>query len=509
VLGRWSAIGDWRLFFLHRDRAEGVTLDAVREVADSYLLPTNRTTALFAVVERPRFAEIPPPGDVEAMVEGYRGRSRQAVTGAATVPPSVEAIEVVMHRFALPNEMRVTLLPTRMPGARVEARLILRHGSADALQGKRALAQITGAMLSHGQSGLADPAIQDSLRRLRAYATLSVSPDAIAIRIEADGRTLPDVIALVAHGLKRPVLSEEDLQNLRRSRVGRLEAARNDVEVRMNRALHRHFAPLPPGHPLGMPEIDEEIVHIEAITIEDVRTFHSDLIGATGGDLVVVGDFALEPVSEAARQNLGDWQSRQPYERLAREYFPTTAKTEHVTTSGSGNAFVAAGFAVRLSDEQPDYLAVELAQRLLRSRLERRLRGDEGVSYMVATAFSMSAADSAGRFRASASFAPANGPAAMFAFKDEIDLVQRHGFTEEEVEAAKASWLGEWASQLAQPARLAPLLAERSEQARTLWFDEVQANMLRGLTASVVNDAVRRHLTPEAMVLLIVGDLLQ
>ncbi|MFW6200697.1 MAG: M16 family metallopeptidase, partial [Gemmatimonadota bacterium] len=46
-LSEWTSMGDWRLFFLHRDRLEQVTPDAVRRVAATYLVPTNRTTGYF------------------------------------------------------------------------------------------------------------------------------------------------------------------------------------------------------------------------------------------------------------------------------------------------------------------------------------------------------------------------------------------------------------------------------------------------------------------------------
>ncbi|MFQ5528920.1 MAG: M16 family metallopeptidase, partial [Gemmatimonadota bacterium] len=50
-LSEWTSMGDWRLLFLHRDRLEAVTPDAVRRVAAEYLRPTNRTLAFFHPVD--------------------------------------------------------------------------------------------------------------------------------------------------------------------------------------------------------------------------------------------------------------------------------------------------------------------------------------------------------------------------------------------------------------------------------------------------------------------------
>ena len=42
-LSEWMAMGDWRLFFLNRDRIKKVTPADVQRVAAAYLKPANRT----------------------------------------------------------------------------------------------------------------------------------------------------------------------------------------------------------------------------------------------------------------------------------------------------------------------------------------------------------------------------------------------------------------------------------------------------------------------------------
>ena len=46
-LSEWTARGDWRLFFLHRDRIEAVTADDVNRVVQTYIKPSNRTVGRF------------------------------------------------------------------------------------------------------------------------------------------------------------------------------------------------------------------------------------------------------------------------------------------------------------------------------------------------------------------------------------------------------------------------------------------------------------------------------
>ena len=71
------AAGDWRLFFLQRDRWRAVTAADVQRVALLYLKPANRTVATFVPVATPDRAPSPPAVDIAAMVGVTR----------ATLPP--------------------------------------------------------------------------------------------------------------------------------------------------------------------------------------------------------------------------------------------------------------------------------------------------------------------------------------------------------------------------------------------------------------------------------------
>ena len=45
-LSEWAAMGDWRLYFLYRDRLEKVTAEVVERVAQEFLTRSNRTVGM-------------------------------------------------------------------------------------------------------------------------------------------------------------------------------------------------------------------------------------------------------------------------------------------------------------------------------------------------------------------------------------------------------------------------------------------------------------------------------
>jgi zinc protease len=68
ALSEWAAQGDWRLYFLYRDRIEKVTPEDVRSVAAHYLQRNNRTVGMFIPTAQPERIVVPSTPDVDALV---------------------------------------------------------------------------------------------------------------------------------------------------------------------------------------------------------------------------------------------------------------------------------------------------------------------------------------------------------------------------------------------------------------------------------------------------------
>src|SRR5262249_39171406 len=96
-LSEWAAQGDWRLYFLNRDRSEQVTPAQVQEVAARYLKPSNRTVGFFVPTTQPERTPIPELPDIAKLVGGYTGRQTKETT-RETFAVSPMAIEAQVQR---------------------------------------------------------------------------------------------------------------------------------------------------------------------------------------------------------------------------------------------------------------------------------------------------------------------------------------------------------------------------------------------------------------------------
>ena len=113
-LSESMADGDWRLFFLQRDRLKAVTAADVKRAAARYLKPGNRTTGLFYPTEKPDRAEMPPVPDVPALVKDFKGGA--ALASGEVFDPSPENIDSRTIRSALKDALILPLRPNNTPG---------------------------------------------------------------------------------------------------------------------------------------------------------------------------------------------------------------------------------------------------------------------------------------------------------------------------------------------------------------------------------------------------------
>ena len=120
------ATGDWRLYFLRRDRIEKATLADVQKFAENYLLESNRTYGQFLPTEKPVRAELPAAPDLTALLANYQGKA--AVAQGEAFDPSPANIEQRTVRFDLPNGMKVALLSKSNRGNTVNGQINLAHG---------------------------------------------------------------------------------------------------------------------------------------------------------------------------------------------------------------------------------------------------------------------------------------------------------------------------------------------------------------------------------------------
>ena len=509
-LSEWIARGDWRLFFIHRDRLRTVTPDDVKRVAATYLKPSNRTLGVFVPTEKPDRAEVPLVSDTEiaTMVKDYKGDAMVAQGEAFDPSPANVESRVKRTKF---GGLDLAMLAKENRGDSVVANLILRFGDERSLLNRAAAAQFAGRLLERGTAKHTRQQIQDEFNRLKAQVNVFGGATNASVVIETTRQNFPAVLRLVGEILREPSFPQSEFDVLKQETLTQLESQKSEPTFVAITAVNRHFNIYPKGHPLYAGTIDESIADISAVTLDDVKRFYKDFYGASSGQLTVVGDFDEKAITGIAQELFGTWKSPTAFARIKSEYRAVEPINKSFETPDKANAFFFARMNIKMRDDNPDYPALVLGNYMLgggflSSRLAVRIRQKEGLSYGVGSGFNASPLDEFGTFSANAIYAPENAEKLEIAFKDEIGKVIDGGFNADEIAAAKSGWLQSRQLSRAQDRELSGRLNNFLFLNRTVAWDADLESKIKALTPEQINAAMRRHITPESITIVKAGD---
>jgi zinc protease len=509
LLSGFVAQGDWRLLFLQRDRLEKVTSADVMRVAHRYLEQSNRTVGLYIPTEHPERVAIPPALPAADLVKNYR--STKNVAAGEAFDPTPANIESRVERLQLPGGMKAAFLPKKTRGEIVTAELTLRYGNEQSLKDYQMAAEYLGSLMLRGTKKHTRQQIQDELDKLKARILASEDLGALSFTLQCKRETFPQVLKLLGEILREPVFPEEEWDVLKRQSRQGLERGKTEPSVLVREAIRRKLNPFPKDNVRYVPTLDEEIARLDALTVDRIQQLYKEQLGGLG-EFVVVGDFDRAEAKRWLEQTLAGWKS--PVSNIRIEQVAKTdvgPSRQDIVTPDKASAVYVAGHLVAMTDTDPDYAALEIANFILggntlASRLGNRVRQKEGLSYGVNSHFNARIQDKYGQFIISAICNPENIDKLEKSINEEVGRFVKDGVTEAELAEAKKAFLQQLQVQRASDAYLTGTLGTYLFVGRTFLFDEQMEKKLAGLSLAEVNQAVRRHWSPERLVVVRGGD---
>ncbi|MEY3172614.1 MAG: Protease 3 precursor [Planctomycetota bacterium] len=509
-LSEWAAQGDWRLFFLHRDRLEKVTPEDVTRAASAYLNRNNRTAGIFEPSEKPERASIPAAPDIAALLEGYQGRTDVAQGEVFDASPL--AIEGRLQRSRLPSGIRVTQLPRKTRGNSVTFRLNLRYGSLESLRGLGMAAELLPAVIDRGTTSRSRQQIADAFNQYRARVSFSGTPGNLAVSVQTTRENLVPVLEVLGDVLRNPTFPEEELALVVEEQVAAYSQQGSEPDFLAFTHATRRISPFEEDDPRYEALPDEQVRRLKAVTVEQIRGIHSRQISAAVGEATVVGDFDSESLLASLGSLTENWTSAVPFERIPRVHVANErGTTETLSTPDKANAATVALMTLPIRDDHPDYPALAIGNFILgsgglSSRLGDRIRQQEGLSYAIQSSLQPSAVDERSAFLIFAISNPENSPKVLTAIQQELQRLLQDGITEAELQAAVSGYLQEQQVMRSSDAQLAVLLEACAFLSRDMKFLAGQEQAISGLTVERVNAALRKHLLPGRLFVVQAGD---
>lgn len=208
----------------------------------------------------------------------------------------------------------------------------------------------------------------------------------------------------------------------------------------------------------------------------------------------------------------GNWKSGKNFKRVTEEFRVIPAAVRAIETPDKESATFIARANVNLSEDDPDYAALMLADWMLgggadfAARLVARIRVKEGLSYAVYSSLDINSLDPAGSWSASAQFAPQNKAKVETAFRDEMARIANEGFLAAEVAAAKSGYAQVQQLSRSNDARLAAALATHLFIGRTFAWNAALDKKVQVLKPADVQAAMKRHLDLATFTIVNAGD---
>ena len=510
-LSDWAAQGDWRLYFLYRDRLESATVDDVHRIADEYLKISNRTLGVYLPTEKPSRVHVPASPDLAAMIGDYQGRG--AVEMGEKFDVSTANIEGRSVRSELATGLKVVAIPKKTRGSTVDLRLTLRFGDLDSLQDRGAAAKLLGAMLQRGTTSRSRQQIRDELNTYRAKLNISSSAEGtLTVTLQAKRENLSPLLDLMSDLLNNPAFPASELETLRQQYLASYEQQQSDPQTLAQIAVIRKLRPYVAGDPRAYPDVHENIAMIQAVTVDDLKSYHGDFVSGAQGELTVIGDFDVQEVTDAVQQMLDGLPGSKAFARIPHPSNDIEEGFEQIETPDKENAMYFAGTVLPIGDSHPDYPALLIGNDIfggagaLSSRLGDRVRQQDGLSYGVGSFLRPSTHDDRTELMLYAISNPDNVPKLRTAIREELDRIRSEGITDDELDKAKSSFVQNQRVARSNDAELAALIEKNTDANRTMEFVESFERRVQSLTVDEVNAAVMKYIDPNKIFTVVAGD---
>ncbi|HEX7877975.1 MAG TPA: insulinase family protein, partial [Candidatus Eisenbacteria bacterium] len=509
-LGEAVASADWKWFVTYIDRMKGVSAADVKRVAATYLIPDRATVGWFVPANAEQVAPLKAAAEAMVVPAGSGATDSKAPStnmGSATTTNSGTFASRTTHKV-LSNGIVLDIVENHaVPTVAISG--ILLAGNVTAPKETPGVATLTAMMLDRGTTTRDKKTIGDQLAKAGANLFIGAGPLEMNITGNGMSRDIDLLLDILADQLKNPAFPDSEFTKVKAEYQSDVMEAAENTGFRATEQLSRLV--YPEGHPYRVPEHTVFLKALETTTLDNVRAFHKRRIVGSALKLAIVGDVAAADVAAKVEAYFAGLPDGTPPVMEAPRTSTNAVQKTVVTLPGKANMNFVAGHASGLRRTDPDFEAALIAnaalgQNSLSSRIGKRVRDTEGLSYNLSSRYSYTDALD-GMWLVNVNVAPQNLSKAMASTMDVIRQYAKEGITEEEVAIGKSYFAGNYQVRLGSNAGVARALVEAEKFGFGPGYLDEYPERFRRVTKGQVDAALRKHLDPAKLHTVVAGDL--
>lgn len=412
--------------------------------------------------------------------------------------PSPEINLTEPQEFELLNGLKVMVVEnSKLP--RVSIQLTI--DNPPILEGEKAgVSALTASLLGNGSKNISKDDFNEEVDFLGANISFG-SQSAFARGLS---KYFPRLIELMADAAINPNFTQEEFDKEKDKLLTGLKAQEKDVSSMANRV--KTALAYGTDHPFGEFVTEESV---NKVTLQDVMAFYREYFVPANAYLVVIGDVEYDEVKKLVETHFTPWTKASPPSFVFSE--PSNVQYTQINFVDMPNAVqseISVQNLVDLKMKDPDYLHALMANRILgggaQARLFLNLREDKAYTYGAYSGIGDNKYVPS-LFDAGASVRNMVTDSAVVEILKEIDRIILEPVTEEELDNAKAKYVGNFVMALEQPQTIARYALNIETEELPDDFYKTYLERINAITADDVQKAAEKYFTSSNSRVVVVG----
>ena len=418
--------------------------------------------------------------------------------------PSREYRFPTFARRTFSNGLTLVVAPTHsLPLVTVLA--IVDAGGVAESSGLEGVAALTARALNEGTPKYDGEALTEYLEQLGTSIGGAASWDSASLAMTVLRDNLDNAFAHFAETLVAPTFPVPAIERLKGERIAELMQIESEPRELADEKFDEYI--YSPGSRFRLP-LGGTAETVAALTRDDVVAFHAGRYQPSATTLVIVGDVEMDTVERMVAGALEAWTGH-GVPRVVADDAPVrkSRAVRIVRKADAPQSEVRIGH-VGVPRTHPDYFSITVMNAVLgglfSSRINLNLREVHGYTYGASSAFDWRR--QAGPFVVGTAVASDVTVAAIQETLKEIDHMRAEPISESELSLATSYLEGVFPIRYETTAAIAAALATLSVYGLPSdWYDTYRTRM-SSVTISDVLEAAQRHVHPESLQIVIVGD---
>ena len=385
--------------------------------------------------------------------------------------------------------------------------ILIRTGSMYEPVEKAGLANMTGYLMRNGGvEGMTVKELDERLAYLAGEISVDIGGSSGTASLFCLSKDIDEGLDLLKKVLRYPVFDSEATDRYRTDVLSEMEqrnASTSDIEAREWQFL------LYGDHPCTIP-YRRTAQSVNSITREDMIAFHKKYFFPKNFILAVSGDFKTDEILTKLDNMLSGWPDQELSLPQIPDEIPDPEPGIYMIEKEEVNQSRVRLGHIGVTRDIPDEYALAvmndiLGGRSFTSRIKRRVRSDEGLSYSTGSNFERPVLYP-GTFEAWLQTKHATGAFGARLIVDEIEGIRTEKCEEEIVENAKASFISNLVNPFSSKNRIVNTFADDDYTGRPDDYWQDYTKNIRAVTPDDVLAAAQKYLHPDRLVFLVVGD---